>query len=275
MTHLTMTRISMAASLALALAACGGGGDSTVPTPPLPKPNPLLTEGNLLDAAAVAYVGNTHNWADYAVLYADLLGAFQTQLTDGSYPCAKGGSVTLQRQGMRWTYTVNGCQTVRMNSASGTYEIDASEQAAKGLVQVRFDKLRLITYYANAPELSYSGSYQHDLGAGGEPSQHIPQAVLTVVSPASIRQYTSISRTTGASRYRVQSTAFPVVMNVVVGAGYGDDFVASADDGTTLTVSTVATGKLIELRDSPQASPKASKLYTQTEFRAAVQRAIP
>ena len=179
MKHLTLTRLSTAAGLTLALTACGGG-DSTVPTPPLPKPNPLMTESNLLNAAAVAYVGNGHNWADYAVLYADLFSAFQTQLKDGIYPCAKGGSVSLKRQDMHWTYTVNGCQTARMNIGAGTFEIDASEQAAKGLVQVRFDKLQLLGYYANAPELLYSGSYQHDLGAGGEPSQHIPQALSLI-----------------------------------------------------------------------------------------------
>ncbi len=263
------------ACLALALAACGGGGDSGIPTPPVPNPNASLNENNLLQAAAVAYVGNAHNWADYAVLYDDLFASYAVQTSDGSYACARGGTVNLRRQGLRWSYTVSNCLTARLQVASGSFEVDASEQPATGQVTVRFDKLQLIKLWANAPELFFSGSYQHDLGAGGEPSQHIPKATLDVLSPISTRQYTAISRTTGASRYRVQSSAFPVVMNVVIGAGYGDAFVASADDGSTITVSSVATGKQIELRSSPQSSPLAVKLFTDGEFRAAVQRAVP
>lgn len=271
---MTITKL-FTTCLTLALAACGGGGDSSLPTPPVPKPNPQLNDSNLLDAAAVAYVGNAHNWADYAVLYDDLLSAYLVQVEDGTHECPKGGSVTLKREGQRWRYTVDNCQTQRLNIASGSFEIDASAQSATGQITVRFDKLRLLKLWANAPDLQYSGTYQHDLAAGGEPSQHIPEATLTVQSPVSTRQYTAISRTTGASRYRVQSSAFGVVMNVVIGAGYGDAFVASADDGTTISVSSVATGKQIELRSTPQSSPSAVKLYTSSEFRAAVQRAVP
>ncbi|MGM9516857.1 hypothetical protein ACS5PK_21610 [Roseateles sp. DB2] len=261
--------------LALALVACGGGGDGSVPTPPVPKPNPQLNESNLLDAAAVAYVGNAHNWADYAVLYDDLISAYLVQVEDGTHDCPRGGSVTLKREGQRWNYAVNNCQTQRLSIASGSFEVDASAQSGAGQLTVRLDKLRLLKLWANAPDLQFSGIYQHDLAAGGEPSQHIPKASLTVQSPVSTRQYTAISRTTEASRYRVQSSAFGVVMNVVIGAGYGDAFVASADDGTTISVSSVATGKRIELRSSPQSSPSAVKLYTDSEFRAAVQRAAP
>lgn len=261
--------------LALALVACGGGGEGLLPTSPLPKPNALLNEANLLEAAAVAYVGNAMSWADYAVLYDDLLRGYQVQLVDGTYPCARGGSVTLKRQDQRWSYTVSHCLTARLNVGSGSFEVDASDAAGKGQIQVHLDRLQLLGLWANAPELNFSGHYQHDLAAGGEPSAHVPQATLTVQSPVSTREYTAITRTPETSHFRVKSSVFPVAMKVAVEARYGGEYVASADDGTTISVSISGTNRSIALRASPEASPQVTRLYTEAEFKAAVQRAVP
>ncbi len=270
---MTPHKLSMTC-LVLALAACGGG-EGHLPTPPLPKPNALLNESNLLEAAAVAYVGNAMSWADYAVLYDDLFRGYQVQLVDGTYPCARGGSVSLKRQDQRWVYTVSNCLTARLNVGSGSFEVDASDAAAKGQIHVRMDRLKLLGLWANAPELYFSGHYLHDLAAGGEPSEHVPEATLTVQSPVSTREYTAIARTPATSHFRVKSSAFPVAMKVAIEAQYGGEYVASADDGTTISISLSGTYRSIALRTSPGASPLVTRLYTDAEFKAAVQRAVP
>lgn len=274
----TTTGLLATISLSLALSACGGGG-SVEPTPPAP-PATRLNSDNAVDAAGVAGLALQRTQTDVAQLLGTVLGNYMQQTPAGSFPCSKGGSLTLSRPGpMLWNYSAENCDTGAVVLRTGTLQLDAGLPDGQGL---RLD-FKDLGYGASARpaeaaqlingRFGFLINVNEDLGkrsagsleftSNGRTDQYAEVYIANKTSDSNFLQY----------GVKLRSPRFPHELMLVLDQP-SRTVTVRAEDGSVLTLVEQPGGAKLEVRAAAGGAPLLSRVLTTAELEAAMARAM-